>query len=310
MFLSELHMAVNPLSSPSVRDDVNSAYRLLLGREPDREGFALYTRMIESGALSTERLVDIFVSSQEFAARRGRSAGLVELQLDGYSMFARTDDCDIGASLLKTKTYEPHVTKMVRELLRVGDTFVDVGANIGYFMALTAHLVGPAGKIVAIEPMDKNVQLLYATIWRNRFKHVEVFPYAASDTNDLLPMATGSGTSNGQVVLGGADARLPTLFAQSRRLDDLLALLHAVHLVKIDIEGHELIALRGFASGLARHRPFLLTEFHPKCMRENSKVEPVEYLAFLFAYGEEICVLHNDDGQVACRDADAVMREW
>ena len=135
-------MSVTRSPSPTTLADVTSAYRLLLGREPDRDGFVLYTQMIESGARSTERMVDIFIGSQEFADRRRRSSGIVELKLNGYWMFVRSDDHDIGAPLLKTKTYEPHVTRMVRELLRVGDTFVDVGANIGYFMALAAHLVG------------------------------------------------------------------------------------------------------------------------------------------------------------------------
>ena len=158
--------------------------------------------------------------------------------------------------------------------------------------------------------MDKNVQLLYATIWRNAFRHVEVQPFAASDANVLLPMVTGGGTSNGQVVLGGADQQLPMVFAQARRLDDLLAGKSAIHLLKIDIEGHELIALRGFAEGLRRHRPQLLTEFHPKCMRENSKIEAAEYLAMLFTYGAEVRVLHGGGKQVVCADAEGVMREW
>ena len=294
----------------ATHDDVRHAYELLLGREPDPEGFALYSRMTRSGALSIAHLASIFIGSDEFAARHQRSTAPVEVPFDGYSMFVRANDHDIGGPILQTKVYEPHVTRVVRELLRPGDTFVDVGANIGYFMALAAHLVGKGGKVAAVEPMDKNVQLLYATIWRNRFSHVEVFPYAASDANGLLPMATGAGTSNGQVVLGSAEERLPAVFAQARRLDDLLADLNSVRLLKIDIEGHELIALRGFTDGLARHRPQMLTEFHPKCMRENSKIEPADYLAFLFAYGTNIQVLHGDGGQVVCDDADAVMREW
>lgn len=303
-------MSTTQSNAQATPDDVRRAYQLLLEREPDPEGFELYSRICRSRTLSVSDLVNIFIGSDEFVAKHRRPDAPVEVQLDGYSLFVRPSDHDIGSHILQTKQYEPHVTRVVHEVLRPGNTFVDVGANIGFFTALAAHKVGPSGKVVAIEPMDKNVQLLYATVWRNAFQNVQVFPYAASDAEGLLPMATGPGTSNGQIMLGGAEAKLPAVFAQARRLDDLLADLSFLHLLKIDIEGHELLALRGFGERLAQYRPRLLTEFHPKCMRDNSKIEPADYLAFLFGYGPEVQVLRNNGEQVACAAADGVMREW
>lgn len=287
-------------------DDLRYAYRLLLGREPDPEGFASHAKRIETRTLTPAALADGFIGSAEFAARHGPT----EIRLDGYSLFVRPSDRDIGQQILQTGQYEPHVASVVRSLLRPGQTFVDVGANIGFFAALAAHLVGDTGKVVAVEPMDKNIQLLYATVWHNRFRHVEIHPYAASDHEGLVPMLSSGMSSNGQVFSGGASAEQPNLFAQSKRLDDLLARLAAVSLLKIDIEGYELRALRGFEQGLARHRPLLLTEFNPRCMREHAAVEPQDYLAFLFEYGASVEVLHHDGERVACVDAGAVMQEW
>lgn len=289
-------------------DDLWYAYRLLLGREPDPNGAETYSRLIRARGLAPTRLADLFMSSAEFASRHDRSAVPTEVALDGYSIFVRPIDQDISRPIMETKQYEPHVTRAVRELLHAGDTFVDVGANIGFFTALAAHLVGETGKVVAIEPMDKNLQLIYATVWRNRFRHVEVMPFAASEAAGLLPMTTGAATSNGQAVRNGAG--LPTLFAQARRLDDLLANLGSLDLLKIDIEGLELLALRGFAEGLARHRPQILTEFHPKCMRENAGIEAGEYLAFLFGYADAIEVMHDNGPRVACASAEDVLAEW
>jgi FkbM family methyltransferase len=291
-------------------DDIRYAYRLLLGREPDPEGFATYSRLIRTRSISAENLAETIMGSQEFLVRHDRSTTPAEVQLDGYSIFVRPIDHDIGQPILETHRYEPHVTHAVRELLRNGDTFVDVGANIGFFAALAASIVGEAGKVVAVEPMDKNVQLIHATVWRNGFHQIEILPYAASDARAQLPMTTGAGTSNGQVSRTGESRELPVLFAQAKRLDDLLTDLRRLDLLKIDIEGYELRALRGFESGLARHRPTLLTEFHPKCMRENAGTVPEEYLAFLIAYGSRVEILHHDGSCVVCADADAVMREW
>jgi FkbM family methyltransferase len=290
--------------------DVRSAYRLLLGRDPDPDGFAVHKNRLDSGTLTPTALADGFIGSGEFKARHDAAAMPVEVSLDGYSFFVRPIDHDIGREILETRNYEPHVAAVVRRLLKPGDTFVDIGANVGYFTAMAAHLVGAAGKVVAVEPMDKNLQLLYATVWRNRFRQVDIHPCAASDADALVPMMTAGDSSNGQVVPAAAGAEVPELFAQARRLDDLLAGLSSVTLLKIDVEGHELRALRGYADGLARHRPYLLSEFHPKCMRENAGIDPADYLSFLFEYAECVEVLHHDGESVACEDAQAVLREW
>ena len=293
---------------PATIEDIRFAYRLLLGREPDPDGQAAFGSAISAGRLSREDLVQALINSQEYALHRGDTP--VEVKLDGYSMFVRPSDRDIGSVILAGHAYEPHVASVVREHLRAGSTFVDVGANIGYFTALAAHLVGPGGTVVAVEPLDKNLQLIYAAIWRNRFDWVEAVPFAASSFRGLLPIATHGRTSNGQVELLGAADQQPAAFAPARPLDDLLANLASLHVLKIDIEGHELIALRGFAAGLARHRPLLLTEFHPMCMRQNSGIDPDDYLAFLFEYGGSIRVLRHEGGHKDCSDAAAIMREW
>jgi len=297
-------------STKADEDDIRHAYRLLLAREPDPEGLETYLQLIRSREISAEDLGLRILGSREFVMKHQRSSLPVEVELDGYSIFVLPIDHDVGLTIRKGHRYESHVTQVICELLRSGDTFVDVGANIGFFTALAASLVGETGKVVAIEPMDKNLQLIHATVRRNRFLQVEIMPYAVSDLPGQVVMSMGMGTSNAQIVRKVADASTLPLFAQAKKMDDLLSTLPALDVLKLDIEGYELRALRGFEVGLARHRPLLLTEFHPKCMRENAGIEPGEYLAFLFAYGSRIEVLHHDETRVVCAGADAVLREW
>ena len=56
--------------------------------------------------------------------------------------------------------YEEPVRAALRELLTVGDTFLDVGATIGVMTFLAATAVGPTGRVIAVEPNPDNVQLL------------------------------------------------------------------------------------------------------------------------------------------------------
>lgn len=289
-------------------EDIYSAYRLLLGREPDQPGLEHYRRLLAQGPLPVLRLADFFVCSDEFKARRGHKLAPKEVEFGEYVMYVDPADHDVGATVA-AGTYEPHVTQAVREYLHAGDTFIDVGANIGYFAAMAAHIAGPSGRVIAIEPMDKNVQLILRTVARNEFRNVEVHQCAASDQRRIVAMATGDGTSNGEIVAETARHRA-TVFAQACRLDEVLSGINRIDILKFDVEGHEMSAWAGFRESIARTRPMVLTEFHPKCLRENAGVEPVAYLTLLFEYATSIEVLISPHHRVQCRSVADVMREW
>jgi len=293
-------------------DDIYYAYRLLLGREPDAQGWEDLRRIVAERRLTPHQLAHAFMSSPEFAARIAGSpqvGGLSELVLDGFSLFVRADDRDIGEGVSSTRVYEPHVTRVVRELLRSGDTFVDVGANIGYFTNLAACLVGASGFVLALEPMDKNVQLILRSLERNALTHVRVLACAASDRDGRVAMRTDPGTSNGQAMATGMADR-QAMYAQALRLDDVTRDLARIDLVKLDIEGFELLAWRGFREGLARHRPRVLTEFHPYCMTQFVGVRPEEYLVEIFDYGSAVDVVPTGGPRVRCAAPEDVMRQW
>jgi len=294
----------------ATEDDIRHAYRLFLGREPDEHGFALYARMLQNGGYSTDELARYFLHSDEFLARNAASAEMVEVAMDGYSLFANTADRNIGASIILGQVYEPYVETVVREILRPGHTFIDVGANIGYFAALGAHLVGPSGHVVAWEPMDRNVQLIYAAIWRNRFENLVVYPFAASSKIGIVAMTSDPLGSNAGIAPRIFGEQRTRVLAQTQRLDELHAGIERVDLVKFDIEGHEAFAWQGAQNLLARHRPSVLTEFHPKCIRENTGRDPVEYLAMLLEYSGSVQVLHRERARVVCTDVQSILSEW
>lgn len=181
-------------------EDVRHAYRLLLGREPDEEGAQTFHRMIAERAPSPPDLARHFLGSQEFVALE--SIALAEVELGDFIMVVRSDDEAVGQAIRDTRQWEPHVTSELRSRLHEGAAFLDVGANIGYFTALAARLVGPSGRVVAIEPMDKNLQLIYATVERNGFSHVRMEPFAASDGAGIVCMGTHGSSSNGEIVRG------------------------------------------------------------------------------------------------------------
>jgi FkbM family methyltransferase len=273
-------------------DDVRHAYRLLLGRGPDPEGLAVYRHLIRQRKLRADELARIFIDSEEFRSKRyGHEA--LKVSLSGYCLFVSPEDREISAAIASNQAYEPYVESVLRRLLKPGDTFLDVGANIGYFTALGASLVGSAGRVLAFEPLDKNVQLIYATLWENRFENVTVFPFAASSDVRLVAMSSSEFSSNAGVVDRTIGQKRTRVIAQSQRIDDLLATTNRIDVIKFDIEGHEMYAWRGGAKLLAKHRPHVLTEFHPKCIRENTDIDPAAYLRTLLDYAGVVEVLHR-----------------
>lgn len=294
----------------ATEEDVRYAYRLLLGREPDPSGRALYTKLVASDGLSPAELAGYFLQSEEFIVRSGGQADSVKIPFDGYVLLVNPVDRDIGAAIVAGHSYEPYVETVVREVLKEGDTFVDVGANIGYFTALAAHLVGPSGHVAAWEPLDKNVQLIYATIWENRFGNVAVYPFAASSSIGLVAMTSSPTGSNAGIAPRSLGERRTRVLSQTQRLDDILRGLKRVDLIKFDIEGHEAFAWQGATELLKKHRPRVLTEFHPKCILENTGEEPADYLALLLQYCPRIEVLHRHRDRVICKDVHSVLQEW
>ncbi len=80
----------------------------------------------------------------------------------------RVDTTDVAGRMLATSgVWEPHVTAVVRSVLRPGDVVVDVGANIGYFTLLAARLVGSSGRVHALEPSVGTYERLVANLELN-----------------------------------------------------------------------------------------------------------------------------------------------
>jgi FkbM family methyltransferase len=308
--------ALCPRKKKATESDVRAAYRLLLMREPDPAGFKHFMAWIDETHASPAQLAELFLCSPEFLQHHSsvwqptehRSA-LVKVDVGTYSVFASERDTLIGASLVQANgVYEPNVMDHFKASLRAGDHVLDIGANIGIFTMAAASLVGPSGRVVAVEPLPANHRSLYAGILHNGFENVSVLPFAASDRPGLIPAVCAVDSSNG-IVGARAQGRSEEYCVPIHRLDDVLATLPRLDVVKIDIEGHEPAAWRGMKGLIDKHRPIVFSEFSPIAMR-NVGHDAIEYLSMLFAFSTRIRVMHRDVDVIECIDAESVMREW
>lgn len=198
-------------------------------------------------------------------------ARLVVPVAGGSRMIVETSDVP-GRLLACSGVWEPHVTAAFRYLLSPGDVCVDAGAHIGYFSLLASKLVGPFGRVYALEPEEKTYCALCANLELNAAHNVLALPVAAGarDGRELLyPAPTGnSGSAALRRRWGTFDPeneaskpRAVSVSSISSILDP--AELSRLRLVKIDVEGYELEVLHGLAEVFdAGYRPALVVEVH------------------------------------------------
>lgn len=275
-------------------DDVVYCYRLLLNREPDDMGMAYWSNLVQQHRISLATLCDGFLNSYEFKnlVEERNKPHLIELS--DFKIYVRLNDHFVGGTIANAKDYEPHVTQELRQLLKPGMTFLDIGANIGYFTLLGATLVGKTGKVVAFEPQQSNCQLLEKSIAANELQNVTLYPYAAAEKAQTLTFTGGGADSNGRIINPSetlAQAyQLPTIEAVV--LDEHLANIESLDVVKMDIEGAEPRAWQGMQQLITKFRPVVLMEFAPDLIRVTSGTEPAALLDSLQEQ-YEIYILHR-----------------
>jgi FkbM family methyltransferase len=148
---------------------------------------------------------------------------------------------------------EAAVVAELRKQLRPGSTFVDAGANIGFFAVLAAQLVGPTGHVVAIEMMPDTAHRLRAHLAMNRLTSVVVHEYALSDHSGDEVVATVSEGEFGKATIARSNDGQRKVTVVTRTIDDLLAdAATSIDLIKMDLEGAETLALEGASKILKR----------------------------------------------------------
>jgi FkbM family methyltransferase len=144
--------------------------------------------------------------------------------------------------------------------LRMGDWVLDVGANVGQYSARFSEIVGANGRVIAFEPVPETFELLAANAARFPLQNLTLLNIAASETTNVRGMILpkfGTGLDNYyQARLTEERADLTVLCLPI----DSLNIPESVALAKIDVEGHELSALKGMERLINRDHPILIVE--------------------------------------------------
>lgn len=180
--------------------------------------------------------------------------GRVLLKTKAGPLLAASDDLGIMPSLALYGTFEDELANWLTETLVEGDTFVDIGANIGWFTVIGAKSVGRSGKVVAVEADPRNYDLLLDNLSMNYVaaNTDAVLAAAAADAGTITLYRSGSFRgSSSTVPFSPAHRRafprdeVDAVEVQALLLDDLLEPYGPIAVLKMDIEGGESAALSG-----------------------------------------------------------------
>jgi FkbM family methyltransferase len=185
---------------------------------------------------------------------------------DGVLMIVNPRDMIGGNLTFVPQLYERWGRAAVRRLLRRGDTFVDLGANIGAYSLWVAKLVGPTGTVVAVEPEPRNCTVLRRNVELNGLLNVKTFSVGVSDRSEALTLLLNESNSGGHSFVGQPYARGAGVEVPCKPLADVLrdAKVARVDVMKVDIEGFEEKVLTKFFEDVPRESPLrpnhILTE--------------------------------------------------
>jgi FkbM family methyltransferase len=159
---------------------------------------------------------------------------------------------------------EAEAVEALHSFVREGSVAIDVGANLGFFTRYFAQWCGPEGKVIAIEPEEVNFRTLKAAVARDEFADV------VEALQGVAAAAPGEGWLRVNPYHPGdhrlADDGVPVTVWT---IDNLLAERGwpDVSLIKIDVQGAEVLVLNGATETLARFRPALFIEVDDGALR-------------------------------------------
>jgi FkbM family methyltransferase len=160
-------------------------------------------------------------------------------------------------ALLSDSPPEAETIRRLQGLLRSGDTYVDVGAHVGFHSLVARGLVGPSGRIIAVEPQPYNCDRLLQNWHVNGYANLSLFVAVAGESRSMVHLHSQQPTDSARLSLVlHAPNDLPQEFCVPMiRLEDVLpplADVPRVRLLKIDAEGFEAEVLRGLGSSVER----------------------------------------------------------
>jgi FkbM family methyltransferase len=215
-----------------------------------------------------------------------------------------TDSIRLGMGDL----HEPGVVQLLQQHLQPGDRVIDAGAHIGYLTLEMARAVGGGGNVYAFEPDPSNFALLQRNVAANRYSNVITVQAAAWSADGRQRLFLRDDHHGDHRMYDPGDGRT-SVEVDTVRLDSYFdGDDRPLRLVKLDVQGSELHALRGM-TGLLRRNPdvIVILELWPRGLR-GCGAEPRLVIDLMQELGLTPWRLNPRSGRLRPVDANRLLR--
>ena len=182
--------------------------------------------------------------------------------------------------------------------LKTGQNFLDIGANIGYYSLMASKIIGSTGRVYSFEPSNREFRRLLKNIELNNCTNIIPLNIALSDLNNEIEFSVAKGhTGLNSIIIADKSVVKISQITKAMRLDSIInSENRKFHLVKIDVEGAELLVLKGMEEILKAHtiQRFVI-EITPRFFKVFGYKKEDIY-NFLLGYGYK-SLINNDSEQ-------------
>jgi FkbM family methyltransferase len=230
--------------------------------------------------------IPLIVLIYGFFYRYLKPTGIILLDVQGSKMYVDSRDVGVTPFLLEWGVYEKYETELFKRLVKKGMVVVDVGANIGYYTLLAAHLVGDEGKVFAFEPDPNNYYLLCKNIEINGYRNVIPVRKAIFSKSREMKLFLDKSNLGGHSLSEANVNKGASITVEVTSLDDYFKNTdYKIDVIKMDVQGLEMEVLEGMTNIISQNDNLqIITEFWPGGLR-NAGSSPVSFLNKLVEYG-------------------------
>lgn len=210
------------------------------------------------------------------------------VQTDVGDLWYPEGDGGVTTIVQRDGLWEKAEGDLIRYYLHPGDTFVDVGAHVGYFSVMAAQIVGDEGSVISIEPVENNATLLSKNLESyTNCVMIEAAAWSGAGTAEIYCNSFNSGDNR----LFDHTESVPPVSIPTFPLDDLK--IRRLDLLKVDTQGTDHVVLSGARGTIKRCNPLIIVEWWPEGIRGYGS-DPLKVLEFYDKLGYELSSIGVD----------------
>ena len=225
------------------------------------------------GLGKSQKVVNLY---EEILSKMGNGIRSDFIIMDGQKLFLDKEDSLMLS--IKNNDHELTEIKFLKQIIKNGDTVLDLGANIGVYTLIFAKLVGKSGHVFAFEPDPTNFEILSKNVKENKHENVTLVQKAVSEKNDKIKLFVSKRNHASHRIFDSEEKRnsievdvitLDTYFKKIK---------NPINFIKMDVEGVEGATLLGASNIIKNSKDLvIMMEYFPKWIRKYG-MNPEEIL--------------------------------